>query len=186
MTIFILITVVAVTPFASHTQYHFKPPFKEPDKPIVLPAHTLTWEELLAYGTSVRFMVRSQHARSAKAIRLYFLDWTLRPVLATRLHISNHLVLGVYNPLHPQNTSLIQTVTHTRCHLAMKVKERHRPLKDTNEIRWALPNSLYWLPRPFLYLPFFKHLTNGSLCAHPISFVFFYKRTNEQLYSKPL
>ena len=65
----------------------------------------------------------SQPARSEKTSRQYFLDWTLPLVLKKRLHITDHLVLGVYNPLHPQNTSLIQTVTHARCHFAMKVKE---------------------------------------------------------------
>ena len=109
MTLFILIIAVVVTAVASHTHYHFKPPFKEPDKPIVSPARTLTWKELLAYGTSVCFTVRSQSARSEKTSRVYSLNWTLPPVLAKRLHITNHLVLGVFNPLHLQNTSLIQT-----------------------------------------------------------------------------
>ena len=93
MTIFILITAVVVTAVASHTHYHFKPPFKELDKPIVSPGRTLTWKELLAYGTLVRLTVRSQPVRSEKTGQLYFLDWTLPPVLAKRLHISNHLGL---------------------------------------------------------------------------------------------
>ena len=116
------------------TPSYFTPPFKEQDKTIVSPARNLTWKELLAYGTSVHFMVRSQPARFEKAGQLYFRDWTLPPVLAKRLHITNHLVLGVYNPLHPQNSSLIQTVIHARYHFAMKVKERPRPLKGLNEI----------------------------------------------------
>ena len=132
MTIFILITAVAVTAVAYHTHYHFKPPFKEPDKPIVSPARTLTSKELLAYGTLVRLKTRLQPARSEKTSQIHFFDWTLPPVLAKRLHISNHLVLAVYNPISPQDASLIQTVTHTRCHFAMKVRECPRPLKDPN------------------------------------------------------
>ena len=107
MTVFILITAFVVTAVASHIHYHFKPPFKEPDKPIVSPARTLTWKELLVYCTSVRLKIRLQPSRSEKAVQLNFLDWTFPPVLVKRLHISNHLALGVYNRLHPQNTSLV-------------------------------------------------------------------------------
>ena len=122
-----LIIVIVLTVVASHTHCHFKPPFMEQGKTIVSPARNLTWKELLAYGTSARLTVRSQPARSEKTGQLYFLDWTLPPVLANRLHISNHLPT---NPLHPQNTSLIQTVTHACCHFATKVKERpFSPLK---------------------------------------------------------
>ena len=124
MIIFISITAVAVTAVASHTHCHCKPPFEEQDKPIVSPARNLTSKELLAYDTSVRFTVRSQTARSEKTSRMSYLDWTLPPALAKRLHITDHLVLRVYNPLHSQNTSLIQTVTHACCHFAVKVKER--------------------------------------------------------------
>ena len=60
MTIFILITAVVVMAAASHTHYHFEPPFKEPDKPIVSPARTLTWKKLSAYGTLVRLKIRLQ------------------------------------------------------------------------------------------------------------------------------
>ena len=143
MVAIMLIVVIILTAVASHTHCHFNPPFKEQDKPIISHARNLTWNELLAYCTTVRLKVKLQAARSEKTGQLYFLDWTLPPVLAKRLHISNHFVLGVYNPQSPQNTSLIQTVTHARCHFAMKVKERPRPLKDPNEISWALSNSLY-------------------------------------------
>ena len=136
-----LIIVIVLTVVASHTHCHFKPPFMEQGKTIVSPARNLTWKELLAYGTSVRLTVRSQPARSEKTGQLYFLDWTLPPVLANRLHISNHLPT---NPLHPQNTSLIQTVTHTCCHFATKVKERpFSPLKRPPSTPWAPPNSRY-------------------------------------------
>ena len=134
MVAIMLIIVIILTAVAFYTHCYFTPPFKEQDKTIVSPASNLTWKELLAYGTSVHFTVRSQTARSEKAGQLYFLDWTLPPVLAKRLHITSHLVLGVYNPLHPQNSSLTQTVIHARCHFAMKVKECLRPLKDLNEI----------------------------------------------------
>ena len=127
MTIFILITVVVVMAVASHTHYHFKPPFKDLDKPIVSPACTFTWKELLAYGTLVHLTVRSQPARSEKAVQLYFLDWKLPPVLAKRLQITNHLVLGVYNPLHPQNSSLTHFATHAQCRFAIKDKGHPAP-----------------------------------------------------------
>ena len=134
MTIFILITVVVLTAVVNHTHYHFTPPFKEPDKPIVSPVRNLTWKELLAYGTTVHLKIRLQAARSEKTSQIYFLDQTLPPVLAKRLLISSHLVLGVYNPISPQNTSLVQTVTQARSHFAMKVKERPRPFKDPSAL----------------------------------------------------
>ena len=99
MVAIMLIIVIVLTVVASHTHCHFKPPFMEQGKTIVSPARNLTWKELLAYGTSVRFTVRSKPARSEKTGQLYFLDWTLPPVLANRLHISNHLPT---NPLHPK------------------------------------------------------------------------------------
>ena len=70
MTIFILITAVAVMTAASHTLYHFKPPFKEPDKPTVSLARTLTWKKLLVYGTLVHLKIRLQPARSESTSQL--------------------------------------------------------------------------------------------------------------------
>ena len=46
----------------------------------------------------------------------------------------NHLAFGVYDPLSPKNTSLIQTVTHARCQLAMNISERPRPRQNPNTI----------------------------------------------------
>ena len=132
MVAIIFTTVIVLTAVASHTHCHFNPPFKKQDKHILSPARNLTWKELLAYGTTAALKIRLPAARSEKTSQLYFLDWTLPLVLAKRLHISNHLVLHIYNPLSPQNISLIQTVTHARCHFAMKVRERPRPLKDPN------------------------------------------------------
>ena len=120
-------TVILLTAVASYTHYHFNPPFKKRDKHVLSPKRNLTWKELLVYGTTVSLKVRLQSARSDKTGQLYFLDWALPPVLAKRLYISNHLVLAVYNPIYPQNTSLIQTVTHARCHFAMRVGERPQP-----------------------------------------------------------
>ena len=94
----------------------------------------LTWKQLLTYGTTVRLKIRLQAARPERTGQLYFLDWTLPPVLTKRLHISNHLALGVYNPLSPKNTSLIQTVTHTCCHLAMNASEHPRTPQNPNTI----------------------------------------------------
>ena len=157
MIIFILTTAVAVTVVASHTHSHFKPPFKEQDIKIISPARNLTWKKILTCGTSIRFTVRSQTTRSEKTSRLYVLDWRLPQVFAESVHIINHLVLGVYNPLHSQNTSLVQTVTHARCHFVMKDKERLRsPLNGPTSTPWAPLNSLY------CHAPFytFRSLTN--------------------------
>ena len=56
----------------------------------------------------------------------------------------DHLVLSAYNPLHPQNTFLIQPVTHAICYLAMNVKGHPRfPLKRLSTTSSTLPNSLY-------------------------------------------
>ena len=140
---FILTIVIILTAVVSYTHCHFNPPFKKQNKPLVSFERQLTLKELLTYGTTVRFKIRLQAARPEKFGQLYFLDWTLPPVLAKRLHISNHLALGVYDPLSPKNTSLIQTVAHARCHLAMKAIERPRPIQNPSAIPWAPPNFLY-------------------------------------------
>ena len=129
-----LIIIIILAAIASHTHCHFNPPFKKRSKPLVSSARNLTWKELLTYGTTVRLKIRLQATRSLNVGQLYFLDWTLPPVLAKRLHISNHLALGVYDPLSPKNTSLIQIVTHTRCHLVINASERPRPVKNPNTI----------------------------------------------------
>ena len=124
-----LTIVITLTAVASHTHCHFNPPFKKRNKPFVLSERYLTWKQLMTYSTTVRLKIRLQPARTERTGQLYFLDWTLPPVLAKRLHISNHLALGVYDPLSPINTSLIQTVTHARCHLVMNASEHPHPLK---------------------------------------------------------
>ena len=139
MVIFMLIAAIILTAVASHTHWHFNPPLKEQGKSIASPAYNLTWKELLAYGTTVRLKIRLQAARSEKPGQLYLLDWTLPPVLAKRLNISNYLVLGVCNPLSPQNTSLTQTVAHTRCHFAIKVRQHPAPLKTPIQSHECLP-----------------------------------------------
>ena len=129
-----LTKVITLTTIASHTHCHFSPPFKKQNKPYVSSECNLTWKQLLTYGTTVRLKIRLQAARPEKTGQLYFLDWTLPPVLAKRLHISNHLALGVYDPLSPKNTSLIQTVTHARCHLAINASECPRSPQNPNTI----------------------------------------------------
>ena len=128
-----LILTIVIT-IVSHTHCPFNPPFKKQNKPLVSFERQLTLKELLTYGTTVRLKTRLQDARPKKTGQLYFLDWTLPPVLAKRLHISNHLALGVYDPVSPKNTSLIQAVTHARCHLAMNASELPRPLHNPNTI----------------------------------------------------
>ena len=132
MLVLMLAIVIILTTVASHTHCHFNSLFKKQDKSFVSPERNLTWKELLTYGNAVRLKIRLQAARPEKTGQLYFLDWTLPPVLAKRQHISNHLVLGVYELLSPKTTSLIQTVTHACCHLAMNASECPRPLKNPN------------------------------------------------------
>ena len=124
MVIFTLITVIILTAVASHSLCHFKPPFGKQNESFVSHERNLTWKELLAYGTSIRFTVKLLLVESKKNSRLYLLDWAFSPVLAAKLHFTDHLVLSACNPLHPQNTSLIQPVTHACCHLAMNVNNR--------------------------------------------------------------
>ena len=112
-----LTIVIILLAVASHTHCHLNPSFKKQNKHLFSSARNHTWEELLTYGTTVRLKIRLQAARPEKTGQLYFLDWTLPRALVKKLHISNHLALGVYDPLSPKNTSLIQTATHAHCHV---------------------------------------------------------------------
>ena len=95
-----MLTIVTIlTAVASHTHCRFNPLFKKRNQPLVSPARNLTWKELLTHGTTVHLKIRLQAAQPEKSGWLYFLDWTLPPVWAKRLHISNHLVLDVYESL---------------------------------------------------------------------------------------
>ena len=164
----IVIILIAV---ASHTHCHFNPPFKKQNKPFVLSERYLTWKQQLTYGTRVRLKIRLQAARTEKTGQRYFLDWTLPTVLAKRLHISNHLALGVYDPLSPINTSLIQPVTHARCHLAMNASERPHPpppppQKKPTKYYPMSASKFPILPRLLLIPSIVNRLLNGSLRAH--------------------
>ena len=143
-----LTIVIILTAVASHTHCHFNPPFKKLNKPLVSSGCNLTWKELLTYGTTLRLNIRLQAARPQKTGQLYFLDWTLQPVLAKRLHISNNPALGVYDPLSPKNTSLIQTVTHAHCHLTINASEHPRPLKTPIQSHERFPIPYTAMP-PF-------------------------------------
>ena len=94
----LLIIKIIIIAVASHTHCHFKPSFGKQDESFVSPERNLTLKELLAYGSSIRFTVRSLLVEVKKNSRLDFLDRKPRPVLAKRLHISNHLALGVSDP----------------------------------------------------------------------------------------
>ena len=173
MLVLMLAIVIILTTVASHTHFHFNSLFKKQDKSFVSPERNLTWKELLTYGNAVRLKIRLQAARPEKTGQLYFLDCTLPPVLAKRQHISNHLVLGVYELLSPKTTSLIQRVTHAWCHLAMNASECPRPLKNPNTFPWALPNSQY-CQTSFLYLPLLATCIMAVFAHTPISFVVFF------------
>ena len=131
----LMLTIVMIlTAVASHTHCHFSPPFKKQNKPFVSSERNLTWKQLLTYGTTVHLTIRLQAARPEKTGQPYFLDWMLPPVLVKRLHIYNHLALGVYDPVSPKNTSFIQTVTHAPCHLTINASERTHPSQSPNTI----------------------------------------------------
>ena len=93
-----LTIVITLTAVASDTHCHFNPPFKKQNKPFVSSERNLTWKQLLNYGTTVRLKIRLQAARLEKTGQLYFLDWTLPPVLTKRLHISITLLLVSMTP----------------------------------------------------------------------------------------
>ena len=93
-----LTIVIILTAVASHTHCHFNPPFKTQNKPLVSSERNIPWKELLTYGTTVRLKIRLEAARPERTGQLYFLDWTLPRALVKKLHISNHLALGVYDP----------------------------------------------------------------------------------------
>ena len=151
MVIFMLITVIILTVVASHSHCYFKLPFKKQGESFVSPECNLTWNELLAYGTSIHFTVNSLLAQSKKSNRLCLLDWQLPPVLPERLHLMDHLVLGAYNLLHPQNTIFIQTVTHARCRFFIRDEEHlSSPITAPSEIPWVPTNSTY-CRAPFYY-----------------------------------
>ena len=63
--IFTLIAVVVLTTIESHSHCHFNPLFKKQYESFTSTALYLTWNELLAYGTSIRFTVRSHSLRSS-------------------------------------------------------------------------------------------------------------------------
>ena len=94
--------MITQTAVASHTHCHSNPFFKKQDKSFVPPEHNLTWKELLTYGTTVHLKIKLQAARPEETGQLCFRDWTILSVLAKGLHISNHLALGVYDPLSPK------------------------------------------------------------------------------------
>ena len=93
-----LTIVIILTAIASYTHCHFNPSFKKQNKPFVSSERNLTWKQLLNYGTTVRLKIRLQAARLEKTGQLYFLDWTLPPVLTKRLHISITLLLVSMTP----------------------------------------------------------------------------------------
>ena len=123
-----LTIVVILTTVASHIYCHF-PLFKKKNKLLVSSARNLTWKELLTYGTTVRLKIRLQAARPENTGQLYFLDWTLPASLGEKTTHFQPTCFRYLWPLSPKNTSLIQTVTHACCHLAM-----NPPLKNPNTI----------------------------------------------------
>ena len=104
----ILTIVTTLSAVATHTHCHLSPPFKKQNKPFVSSEHNFTWKQLLTYGAIVRLKIRLQAPRPEKTGQLYFLDWMLPPVLAKRLHVSDHLAVNASErPRTPQNTNTI-------------------------------------------------------------------------------
>ena len=68
-------------------------------------------------------------------------------VLVDNIHPTNHLVMGAYNPLHPQNSTSIQLVIYAWFHARFRfvIKDNERldfSKRSPNQIPWAAPNSL--------------------------------------------
>ena len=74
------------------------------------------------------------------------------PLSGNYLFEPSALALRVYDPLFPKNTSLIQTVTHAHCYLAINASECTGPLKNPNTIPWVPGNFLY-CHISYLHLP---------------------------------
>ena len=112
MVVATLITVIALTTVASHTHCHLKPPFKKKEESLTPTALSLPSKELLACSTCTYFTVRLRVVKSKKTCQLFPLDWEIPLVLADTIHPTNHLLMGAYNPLNPQNSTSIQPVIH--------------------------------------------------------------------------
>ena len=92
-----------------------------------------------------------QAVKYRKNHRLFLLDWESPPVLAEKIHLTNHIVMGVYNPLHPQSGTLIQLFTHARRRFIMRgplipseKSPQSNPMCDSQLL--VLPQTNFTLP----------------------------------------
>ena len=117
---------------------------------------------------------------STPTISPFLLYWEIPPVLAKIKPLNNHIVTGLYNPLDPQNATLIQTATHTWCLFIIRGNEcSDSSRKGRNRIQWAtlnpicshnafsafpfLPNGSFLTHTPYCYLPWFLFRFNFVL-----------------------
>lgn len=124
---------------------------------------TLTLKKLLTYGTCVSLKIKLQGVKSKKVHQLF-----------ERIHLINHITMGmhiVYNSLHAENYSLIQSVTNAWCRFHMKNNEcPDSSEKRPNRIPWATPNSLYCcnsfptFPCPLQFVTWQFFLLTTSIC----------------------
>ena len=166
--------MIILTAVASHAHCHFKPPFGKQDESFVSPERNLTWKELLAYGSSIRFTVRSLLVEVKKNSRLDFFDWKLRSVLATRLHISNHLALGVYDPYLLKTPPWFKQAPTLAVTLLWTTESAPTPLKIPIQFHkhFPIPYTATLLLIPSIVTLLFTCFM-AVFALTPISFVFF-------------
>lgn len=168
MVIAALITMIILTAVACHTHCHLKTPFWKQEELLTPTTHNFIWKELLAYGTCAHSTVRLKTVKFKKTRQLFLLGWKIPPVLSERINFPSHLVMGVSNPLHPQNSTLIQPVTHVWCCFVIRDNERPNSTKrGPNQIPWATPNSLCCCT-PFSAFPRLTPLSRGSFLSHSL------------------
>ena len=125
-------------------------------KPLVSPESNLTWKEILTYGTTVCLKILLQPTRPEKTSQLYFLDWTLPPVLAKRLHISNHFALGVYDPIFPPWSKQSPTLAVTLPWMLVSKRTGTNEQMNTDTLdpydlfSRGLRRSMKWKPNAYL------------------------------------
>ena len=127
-----------------------------------------TWNELLAYRTCFHFTVKLEAVKSKKNHQLFFHDLEIPPVLALRIQLTYHIVMCVYNPLHPQNSTWLQPVA--RGWYCFVIRDNERPdssKKGSTRIPWVTPDSLC-CQNPILAFPILLNLPYGSFLTHTL------------------
>ena len=76
--------------------------------------------------------------------------------------------MAVYNPMNPQNSTLIQPITHIRCRFVMRDNERPNSSKNNLiQIHGWLP-TFYAASIAFSAFPVLTNLSYGRFLAHSL------------------